>query len=193
MKADTRNALRETAEMEDGMMSHRQTGGELAGPPCVLVAEDDPEFRRLIASALRREGFEVVEVRSGNELLEQVGSSLLDRKHRTRFDVILTDLRMPGKSGLDILSGLDQGGITTPVLLMTAFGDDRTQALARRFGALGVLNKPFDLDDLITAVADAVWHPADQIVSGELDSPGRHQRGQSRWRHGSRARAAEHG
>jgi DNA-binding response OmpR family regulator len=133
-------------------------------PPCVLLAEDDHELRSLVASTLRREGFNVVEARNGTELLEQVGSSLLDRKHRVRFDLIITDLRMPGKSGLDILNGLDQGGITTPVLLMTAFGDERTHVLARRFGAVGVLDKPFDLDQLIALAAEAIWHPADEIA-----------------------------
>ncbi len=137
-------------------------------PPCVLLAEDDHELRSILVSALRREGFNVVEARNGNELLEQVGSSLLDRRHRMRFDLIITDLRMPGKSGLDILNGLDQGGVTTPVLLMTAFGDDRTRALARRFGAVGVLDKPFDLDQLIALAAEAIWHPSDAIAP---DSP----------------------
>jgi DNA-binding response OmpR family regulator len=128
------------------------------------LAEDDHELRSILATALRREGFNVVEVRNGNELLEQVGSSLLDRRHRMRFDLIITDLRMPGKNGLDILNGLDQGGITTPVLLMTAFSDERTRALARRFGAVGVLDKPFDLDELIALAAEAIWHPADEIA-----------------------------
>jgi DNA-binding response OmpR family regulator len=146
------------------MTSEPSMGTETYVPPCVLLAEDDHELRSILATALRREGFNVVEVRNGNELLEQVGSSLLDRRHRVRFDLIITDLRMPGKSGLDILNGLDQGGVTTPVLLMTAFGDERTRALARRFGAVGVLDKPFDLDQLIALAAEAIWHPADEIA-----------------------------
>jgi DNA-binding response OmpR family regulator len=160
-------------------------------PPCLLLAEDDYELRSMVASALRREGFDVVEVRNGNELLEQVGSSLLDRKHRMRFDLIITDLRMPGKSGLDILNGLDQGGITTPVLLMTAFGDERTHALARQFGAVGVLDKPFDLDDLIALVAEAVWHPADEIAPDASVARRNDQRGHRVGSYGHRERAAQ--
>ncbi len=143
-------------------------------PPRVLLAEDDLEFRRMLAGALRHEGFEVVEARDGNELLEQVGSSLLDRRHRVHFDFIITDVRMPGKNGLEILSGLDQGGVTTPVLLMTAFGDDRTHWLARRLGAIAVLDKPFDLDELIAIMVEAVWHPADLIAPDAPASAGAH-------------------
>jgi DNA-binding response OmpR family regulator len=171
------------------MKSQQPIGVERYVRPCVLLAEDDYELRSMVASVLRREGFDVVEVHNGTELLEQVGSCLLDRKHHMRFDLIITDLRMPGKSGLDILNGLDQGGITTPVLLMTAFGDERTRALARRFGAVGVLDKPFDLDDLIALVAEAVWHPADEIAPASGASH-HGQRGPRVGTHGHRERAA---
>jgi DNA-binding response OmpR family regulator len=173
------------------MMSQQSIGTDSYLPPCLLLAEDDYELRSMVASTLRREGFDVVEVRNGNELLEQVGSSLLDGTHHMRFDLIITDLRMPGKSGLDILNGLDQGGITTPVLLMTAFGDERTHALARRFGAVGVLDKPFDLDDLIALVAEAVWHPADAIAPDASVARGNDQRGHRVGSYGHHERAAQ--
>jgi DNA-binding response OmpR family regulator len=62
---------------------------------------------------------------------------------------------MPGPSGLEVLARLREEEWATPVLLISAFDDDATHAEARRLGAVGVLHKPFDLDDFRTAVANA--------------------------------------
>lgn len=128
--------------------------------PRVLLAEDDYELRRLVAGALRGAGFDVVETRDGRELLEQVGSALLDRQHHYGFDLVISDIRMPGQTGMEILSGLARSQITAPVLLITAFGDEHTHQLATQLGTAGVLDKPVDLDDLITLMVETLWHPA---------------------------------
>ncbi len=118
----------------------------------ILLAEDDREMRRLLASVLRKEGFEVVAVADGNELLSVLASQMsLSHTHATT-DLIISDVRMPGHSGLDVLAGLRRSGWDTPILLITAFGDDETHAHARRLGAAAIMDKPFDLDDLTMAV-----------------------------------------
>ncbi|AUX42342.1 transcriptional regulator [Sorangium cellulosum] len=121
-----------------------------AAPLRVLLAEDDRELRRLLASALRRDGYEVLEARDGNHLLELMGEALVSGGAPP--DVVVSDIRMPGKSGLELLSGLRRDDWTTPVVLITAFGDPETHAEAYRLGADVVLDKPLDVDDLLVVV-----------------------------------------
>ncbi|MFH1132805.1 MAG: response regulator [Pseudomonadota bacterium] len=118
------------------------------GPPRVLLAEDDDDFRRLIARVLRADGFEVTEVSSGSDLLDQLGSMLLFGEGKREFDIIVSDVRMPGKNGLDILAGLRRSNWSMPVILITAFGDDGLHSEATRLGATAVLDKPFDIQVL---------------------------------------------
>jgi two-component system response regulator (stage 0 sporulation protein F) len=122
----------------------------------VLLAEDDHELRWLIANALRNQGFEVLEVGDGLALIDRVGSSLLDTLELDAIDLIVSDVRMPGWSGLEVLAGLNSAGCHTPVILITAFGDPEIHAAGKRLGAAAVLNKPFDLNELSTLAARLV-------------------------------------
>jgi CheY-like chemotaxis protein len=122
----------------------------------VLLAEDDHELRWLIAHSLRGDGFEVLEVGDGLALLDRVGSSLLDTLELDAIDLIVTDVRMPGWSGLEVLAGLNSAGCHTPVVLITAFGDHEVHAAGKRLGAAAVLDKPFDLNELASLAARLV-------------------------------------
>ncbi len=123
----------------------------LARPQRVLLAEDDERMRRLVANALRDDGFDVIEARHGAEFLEWVGFLLLHPRAGRPVDLIITDLRMPFETGVEILVGLGRAASITPVILMTAFGDETTHAEARRLGANAVFDKPFDVNDLRSA------------------------------------------
>ncbi len=127
---------------------------ETSVPARVLLAEDDPAMRSMIAFALRRDGYEVCEVKDGNQLLKR----LADRMLRPTWDVdlVISDIRMPGKTGLDVLAGLRKADWSMPVILITAFGDEAVHDEAKRLGAATVINKPFDLDELRHAVQSAV-------------------------------------
>ncbi|WP_438015623.1 response regulator [Sorangium sp. So ce315] len=116
-------------------------------PVRVLLAEDDRELRQLLAVALRRDGYEVLEAHDGNHLLELMAASLVS-SDGARPDIVVSDVRMPGKTGLELLAGLRRDDRSTPVVLITAFGDPETHAEAYRLGADAVLDKPLDLDDL---------------------------------------------
>jgi CheY-like chemotaxis protein len=118
------------------------------GPIRVLVAEDDQEMRRLIISALRKDGCEVVQAEDGARFVESIVTRLLAPIDEPPIDVIVSDHRMPGFSGLEVLAALRKQHWSTPFVLITAFGDAETHAEAQRLGASAVLNKPFDLDDL---------------------------------------------
>ncbi|MEY4577462.1 MAG: hypothetical protein RL701_2165 [Pseudomonadota bacterium] len=116
----------------------------------VLLAEDDHEMRRLLVGTLRRAHCEVTEARTGLQLSEQLARR---REHTPPgFDLVISDIRMPGRSGLEALLLLRREDHTTPVILITGFGDPEVHAEAYRLGALAVFNKPFDLDDLHTLV-----------------------------------------
>ena len=119
----------------------------------VLVAEDDQEFRRLLARTLRGAGYDVVETASGVDFLDAFADALLkDADLDSVCDLIVTDVRMPGFSGLSILDGLRSLGCATPAIVVTAFGDETTRAAAQRVGAL-LMDKPFELDELCALIA----------------------------------------
>jgi DNA-binding response OmpR family regulator len=114
----------------------------------VLLAEDDDDMRRHLASALRAEGFQVRPVRSGVELLKSFGALLLRGRLATSVDLVISDLRMPGITGLKVLDWLRRANWRVPFILITSFGDESVHAEARRLGATS-LDKPFDVRELI--------------------------------------------
>jgi CheY-like chemotaxis protein len=120
-------------------------------PSRVLVAEDDDEMRRLVVEALQKEGYEVIGVPDGNHLLIRITSHYRLRPDPEPIDLIVTDIRMPVVSGLDIVQSLRDAGWTTPVVIMTAFGNVETRLRANALGAV-LLDKPFELDLLRTVV-----------------------------------------
>jgi len=114
----------------------------------LLVAEDDPAFRYLVASALRADGHDVVEVSNGVDLLDALGGSLIPGWGADVFDLVLSDVRMPGWTGLDALASLGYGQTLPPVVFITAFGDEELHRRALLVGAVAVFDKPIDIDDL---------------------------------------------
>jgi two-component system response regulator AtoC len=121
-----------------------------AGMHVVLLAEDDDEMRALIALRLHRDGYDVVESADGLSLLSRLTSA---RENIERMpSLIVTDVNLPGASGLSALRAVGELGWNVPVLLMTAFGTEETLNVAARLGADMVLHKPFDLDHLSMAV-----------------------------------------
>jgi two-component system response regulator (stage 0 sporulation protein F) len=119
----------------------------------VLVADDDDELRGILVEALRSDGYAVSEARDGMEMLAIIHDSLT--YPGSRPDVVVADVRMPHLSGLGALQELKRTGVRLPVVMMTAFCPESVEIVAKRLGAAGVLRKPFDLDDLRTAVLNA--------------------------------------
>jgi CheY-like chemotaxis protein len=118
----------------------------------VLLAEDDREMRSLLASTLRAEGYEVTECGNGDELVDRI----VTPSPGVDFELIISDVRMPGHSGLELLDAGRQLQGFPPMILITAFGSDSLHAQARRLGALAVLDKPFDIDDLLAKVTEVL-------------------------------------
>lgn len=100
--------------------------------------------RGLVADTMRRDGYQVLAVSDGGHLLGQLAFG-------GEVDLVISDIRMPMLSGTTVLGSVRSARATLPVILMTAFSDDATRALAEELGAT-LLDKPFTVDDLRKAV-----------------------------------------
>ena len=138
--------------MDKPMDGRGQRALERARHPRVIVAEDEPDVRMMVSVALRGFGYDIVEARNGAELLDQLSGVLIDGDPSAQPDLIISDIRMPGLTGMEILAGLRQAQWPTPIVLMTAYADRETREEARLYGVNAFFEKPFDIDDLVTAV-----------------------------------------
>jgi CheY-like chemotaxis protein len=123
-------------------------------PPRILLAEDDREMRALVSDDLRRAGYGVVECADGAALLLRLEST--SRTEGMGVDLVIADVRMPGMTGLEALERLRDVDPFLPYIIVTAFGSAETRLAAGRLGAIAVLDKPFEIDDLLLLVDDAI-------------------------------------
>lgn len=117
----------------------------------ILLADDDDEMREILSFSLRQEGYSVTECAHGIAMLECLRGYLLDQEGE-RFDLIVSDIRMPGLSGMELLHAGSEAQDFPPMILITSFGDPGTHREAERLGARALIDKPFELDTLITEV-----------------------------------------
>src|SRR3981081_4725196 len=118
-----------------------------ARAPRILIVDDDSGQRSLLDSFLRSQGFEHVPVDSGQQALEILRTG--------QISMMISDVRMPGMSGLETLRRARQEHAVLPVLLVTAYADIREAVGAMRDGAVNYLAKPIDLDELVATVQQA--------------------------------------
>ncbi len=114
----------------------------------VLIAEDDWAFRDMLLFAFEEEGYDVVAVGDGASLLDILASSWLPESSVKPFDLVVSDIRMPGWRGLPELEDLSHSSMVPPVVVITAFGSEEVHERAKRAGAVAVLDKPFDIPNL---------------------------------------------
>ncbi len=110
--------------------------------PKILLAEDDPELRELLALVLESAGYQVSQCSDGEQLLARL-------EECEPCHLVISDIHMPGLSGLEVLARRQGRFQQIPFICMTAFGDARTHNKARRLGAVATIDKPFDLDEMI--------------------------------------------
>ena len=124
-----------------------------AKPNHILLAEDDKEMRAMLAFALRKAGYRVTECSNGVELLTHLEPFLLPNGIGQKdVALIISDIRMPGFTGMEVLEGTSKKEGFPPMILITAFGDEKTHALAGKLGVAAMFDKPFDMDDLLAKV-----------------------------------------
>lgn len=120
--------------------------------PLALLADDDREMRALLSDTLREEGWEVLEAVDGFELATRVRALVA-------LDLIISDMRMPGLTGLEAIEELRKGACRVPVILLSGFADASLEEEAARLGIAAVLPKPFPLRTLLEAVRRAAEAP----------------------------------
>jgi len=121
----------------------------------ILLAEDDPALRSMMAARLRQDGCDVVEARSGDEALEMIATIADGEAPMEGVDLVIMDVRMPGMSGLEVIRLLRSWKWHTPVLFVTAYPDPE---LAIEVGELEarLLAKPFGLSRLSNAALETI-------------------------------------
>ena len=117
----------------------------------ILVADDHDSLRRGIVRALTDAHHDVDEAPNGNVAIEKL--------HEGQYDVVLSDLKMGGSDGIDVLKTAKALHPTTAVILMTAFGTRELRDEALQCGAAAVLDKPFDIEDLRVVVLRLIGAP----------------------------------
>ncbi|BAP89525.1 probable response regulator [Burkholderiales bacterium GJ-E10] len=119
-----------------------------ADSPLVLVVDDDRLVLVTLCAGLRQAGIDVIEADNGDDAI------LLARQHKPQLAIL--DMRMQGKSGMDVARYL--ASLTPPIdfLFLSAFNDSQTVDEAKRLGALGYLVKPLDVQQIVPAVRAAL-------------------------------------
>ena len=118
----------------------------------ILVADDDAVIRKGVLRILTEEGYEVETVSNGRAALE--------RLEVTQFKLLVTDLKMPGMSGLEVLKSIRTFQPELPVVLMTGYAAIDNAVEAMKNGATDYLAKPFENDELIEKVKNAIKNRA---------------------------------
>jgi DNA-binding NtrC family response regulator len=114
----------------------------------ILLADDDLSVRRVLEFQLTQAGYDVQSVQDGAEALEAFG--------KRSFDCVVTDLRMPSMSGLELLERVKALDGEVPVIVITAFGEVETAVTAMKAGAFDYINKPFNRDEILLTLERAL-------------------------------------
>jgi DNA-binding NtrC family response regulator len=118
--------------------------------PSILVVDDDENLRWVTQTQLEDAGYEVVAVPDGEAALQSL--------NQRRPDLVLTDLKMPGMSGMDLLKRIKAIDSEIPVLIITAFGTIQSAVESVKTGAYDYLTKPFEYEELVLCVRRALEH-----------------------------------
>ncbi|MBM4136855.1 MAG: sigma-54-dependent Fis family transcriptional regulator [Nitrospira sp.] len=114
----------------------------------ILVIEDKESMAEMLKQTLESEGYKVICARDGREGIK--------RLKENRIDLVLTDLRLPEKSGIDILKVSKEENQIMPVIVMTAYGSIEEAVAAMKSGAFDFITKPFDTDHLLMLIKRAL-------------------------------------
>ena len=114
----------------------------------ILVADDEPNLRRVLSAILAREGYDVVQAADGAEAVGAVAGG--------DIDVVITDLKMPRVDGMEVLRHVSTTQPAVPVIMITAFGSVDNAVAAVKTGAFDYIEKPFEQDQIRQIVSKAV-------------------------------------
>lgn len=129
----------------------------------VLVVDDDPVVGKSIDRILSSRGYAVIAAAGGEEAM--------DRLAREDYDVVYTDIRMPGMNGLEVARHIKQSRPWLPVVIVTGYGNDENEAEAREIGVDGFLRKPLS-PEMVESTADSLTTTPDPAMASFPLAPG---------------------
>jgi CheY-like chemotaxis protein len=118
----------------------------------VLVVDDDPVVRKSFDRVLTGKGYAVITAENGEEALRKLNEE--------KYDVVYTDIRMPGMSGLEVAEKVKARQPWTPVVIITGYGNDAAEARAKAAGVANFLHKPLSPELIEGSAHDALMPPA---------------------------------
>jgi two-component system, NtrC family, response regulator AtoC len=113
----------------------------------VLIVDDEQNLRHMLQTLLKREGYEPVGVPSVDGALKELGER--------PYDIVITDLRMPGRSGMDLVDEIRRRNLGCTVVVMTAYGSRDIAIEAMKRGAYDYISKPFEVDEMVLLLRKA--------------------------------------
>ncbi len=129
----------------------------------ILVVDDELSMREFLGILLEKEGYRVLSAAEGNEALQIT--------EKNNIDLVVSDIRMPGMNGLELLSALKQENAGLPVIMITAFASPDDAVTAMKNGAFDYITKPFNVDEIKGVIAAATAKTAAPVPAGTDDFP----------------------
>jgi CheY-like chemotaxis protein len=126
----------------------------------VLVVDDDPVVGKSIDRILSASGYAVITAASGPEALDKLA--------REDYDVVYTDIKMPGMDGLEVAARIKASRPWLPVVIITGYGTDANESKARDIGVAGFLHKPLSPEMIETSAHDALLAPESEVAPAEV-------------------------
>jgi CheY-like chemotaxis protein len=123
----------------------------------VLVVDDDPAVRKSIDRVLTGKGYAVITAENGEEAMRKLNEE--------KYDLVYTDIRMPGMSGLEVAEQVKARKPWTPVVIITGYGTDAAQARAKAAGVSSFVHKPLSPEMIEDSARDALAAPAPQVLA----------------------------
>ena len=114
----------------------------------ILVAEDDLNISGLIKEIVERKGFHAVIAHNGAEAYEEF--------KKNKFDLLITDLKMPKIDGIDLIKMVREKDRVIPIVIITGYGSEKNRALAKSFGVSKILTKPCSVLDISEALNSTI-------------------------------------
>lgn len=122
----------------------------------ILFADDEEETRKSFTTMLEMTGYQVTGAANGKEALDKIVASL---ESDAKVDLLITDIRMEGMSGIELMDELAKRKISVPTLAITGYGDKQLIVELMRRGCLEYIDKPFEATELLDRVAAILEKP----------------------------------
>jgi DNA-binding NtrC family response regulator len=110
----------------------------------ILVVDDEDALRTVLSAELNSEGYDVGTAADGIEALSEL--------EKTRYDLVLLDIKMPNMNGFEVLKVIKEKHLGTKVIMLTGFADLKNAIESKKLGAEDFVSKPYDLVDLLTTI-----------------------------------------